>query len=260
MTTNQPILQARQVTRTYGDGHARIVALSEVSLDLFPGEIALLMGPSGSGKSTLLALLSGLVRPTSGQVLVQGRDLWAMSERERRRFHLDCCGFIFQGYNLFPALSARQQLEIVLRWGRGVSAREAGRRADALLAQFGLGERTSELPAHLSGGEKQRVAVARALIKEPAFCFADEPTSALDWDHGRQVVELLRQAAHGRQASVLVVAHDVRIIPYVDRAYYLEDGRLRDAAEQVPPGRGSWSGSLAAGGSAPSRTSSRLAW
>jgi putative ABC transport system ATP-binding protein len=239
MTTNKPVLQARHVTRTYGDGHARMVALSEVSLDLFPGEIALLMGPSGSGKSTLLAVLSGLVRPTSGQVLVRGRDLWAMSERERERFHLDCCGFIFQGYNLFPALTARQQLKIVLRWGRGVSVREAGRRADALLAQLGLRERASERPAHLSGGEKQRVAVARALIKEPAFCFADEPTSALDWDHGRQVVELLRQAAHARKVSVLVVAHDARIIPYVDRVYYLEDGRLRDTPEQVPPAHGS---------------------
>jgi putative ABC transport system ATP-binding protein len=235
MTTNTPVLQARHVTRTYGDGHARIVALSEVSLDLFPGEIALLMGPSGSGKSTLLAVLSGLVRPTSGRVLVRGRDLWAMSERERKRFRLDCCGFIFQGYNLFPALTAQQQLGIVLRWGRGASAREAGHRADALLAQLGLEERASERPAHLSGGEKQRVAVARALIKEPAFCFADEPTSALDWDHGRQVVELLRQAAHARKASVLVVSHDARIIPYVDRVYYLEDGRRRDAAEQVPP-------------------------
>ena len=107
MTTTQPVLQAHHVTRTYGDGLARIVALSEVSLDLFAGEIALLMGPSGSGKSTLLAVLSGLVRPTSGQVLVRGRDLWAMSEREQERFRLDCCGFIFQGYNLFSALTAR---------------------------------------------------------------------------------------------------------------------------------------------------------
>ena len=235
MTTNQPVLQARHVTRTYGDGLARIVALSEVSLDLFAGEIALLMGPSGSGKSTLLAVLSGLLQPTSGQVLVRGRDLWTISERERERFRLDCCGFIFQGFNLFPALTARQQLEIVLRWGRGVPVREACCRADALLAQLGLRERACERPAQLSGGEKQRVAVARALIKEPALCFADEPTSALDWDHGRRVVGLLRQAAYERRASVLVVAHDERIIPCVDRVYYLEDGRLRSAAERVSP-------------------------
>jgi putative ABC transport system ATP-binding protein len=236
MTTNRPVLQARHVSHTYGDGPSRVVALSEVSLDLFAGEIALLMGASGSGKSTLLAALSGLLRPTGGQVLVGGRDLWAMSERERERFRLDHCGFTFQGYNLFAALTARQQLEIVLRWGPGLPAREARRRADALLAHLGLGRRASARPVELSGGEKQRVAVARALIKEPAFLFADEPTSALDWDNGRQIVGLLRQAAHARGASVLVVSHDSRITSYVDRVYHLEDGRLRDAAVQVPPG------------------------
>src|SRR5262249_53808524 len=191
-----------------------------------------------SGKSTLLAVLSGLLRPDSGRVVALGQDLWAMSEQERERFRLAHCGFIFQGYNLFGSLTARQQIEMVVRWGGGASPREARRRADEMLALLGLAKKAHLRPAELSGGEKQRVAIGRALIKEPEFCFADEPTSALDWAHGEQVVELLRSAAHDRGATVLIVAHDSRIIPYVDRVLYLADGRLRESAEAVPPGGG----------------------
>src|SRR5207248_4751807 len=132
----------------------------------------------GSGKSTLLAMISGLLRPTSGRVL--GRDghrmidLWAMTDREREHYRLQYCGYIFQGYNLFPALNARQQLEIVLRWGSGVPAREARRQSDEMLGILGLGNKGKLLPAHLSGGEKQRVAIGRALVKSPTMCFADE--------------------------------------------------------------------------------------
>ncbi|HMC89900.1 MAG TPA: ABC transporter ATP-binding protein [Gemmataceae bacterium] len=221
------------MTRIFGDGDEEVVAVNDVSLDLFPREIALLMGPSGSGKSTLVAVLSGLLRPTSGQVQILGEELWALSERGRQRFRLEHFGFIFQGFNLFPGLTARQQLEIVLRWGRGLSQRQACQRARELLGALGLQEHAARIPEQLSGGEKQRVAVARALVKAPNVCFADEPTSALDWEHGRQVVELLREAAHTRNAAVLIVAHDARLIPYADRLYYLEDGRLCDASAQL---------------------------
>src|SRR5439155_17858925 len=147
----------------------------------------------------------------------------------------------FQGYNLFPALNARQQLEIVLRWGMNVGGREARRQADEMLGILGLGNKGRLLPAHLSVWEKQRVAIGRALVKNPMLVFADEPTSALDWAHGEQVVELLRAAAHERGATVLIVAHDSRIIPYVDRVFHLEDGRLRgvedtNAPRPPPPG------------------------
>jgi putative ABC transport system ATP-binding protein len=196
------------------------------------------MGPSGSGKSTLLSVLSGLLRPEAGTVLARGQDLWRLSERERERFRLQHFGFIFQGYNLFPALSARQQLEIVLRWGSGVGAREARSRADAMLTLLGLARKADLRPAQLSGGEKQRVAIGRALIKEPTFCFADEPTSALDWDHGEQVVQLLRAAARDRGATVLMVAHDSRLAPYADRVLHIEDGRL--AENHAPAGEGHW--------------------
>jgi putative ABC transport system ATP-binding protein len=186
------------------------------------------MGPSGSGKSTLLAVLSGLLQPDSGQVLVEGRNIWEFSERERERFRLSSCGFIFQGYNLFPALTARQQLEMVLRWGNGATPRQARRKTDEMLDLLGLTRKARLRPAQLSGGEKQRVAIGRAMIKDPAFCFADEPTSALDWAHGEQVVELLRAAAHDRGATILVVSHDARIVPHVDCVYHLDDGVLVD--------------------------------
>ncbi len=232
-----PTLRGRHLRRTFGEGDTQTTALDDVTLDLYPGQIALLMGPSGSGKSTLLAVLSGLLHPSSGQVLALGEDMWKMSERQREQFRLRHVGFIFQGYNLFPALTARQQIEMVLRWGEGTPAREARKRADEVLALLGLAKKAGLRPAEMSGGEKQRVAIGRALIKNPQFLFADEPTSALDWAHGEQVVELLRNAAHERGATILVVGHDSRIIPFVDRVFYLEDGCLRDTegASLTPP-------------------------
>jgi putative ABC transport system ATP-binding protein len=232
--TSEPPLISKHLTRVFGQGETRTVALNNVSISLNRGQVSLLMGPSGSGKSTLLAVLSGLLHPDSGQVLVLGNDLWKMSEVQRERFRLKHFGFIFQGYNLFTALSARQQLEMVLRWGEGLSAREARRRSDEMLTLLGLHKKEHLRPTELSGGEKQRVAIGRALIKEPEFCFADEPTSALDWAHGEQVIELLRNAAHERNATVLIVAHDARIVPYVDRVYHLDDGCLRESEDASP--------------------------
>src|SRR5262245_10187706 len=233
MVEDAPVLKSIDVTRSFGDGETLTYALRDVTLDLFRGQLALLMGPSGSGKSTLLAVLSGLLRPDSGQVLAHDGDkmidIWKMTDRQRERYRLRNCGFIFQGYNLFPALTARQQLEIVLRWGDGTPAREARERADEMLSLLGLAKKMRLLPNHLSGGEKQRVAIGRALIKNPQFCFADEPTSALDWAHGEQVIELLRAAAHERGSTILVVSHDHRIVPFADTIFNLEDGRLMDS-------------------------------
>ena len=235
-----PTLTGRHLVRTFGDGDSQTTALNDVTLDLFRGPFALLMGPSGSGKSTLLAVLSGLLRPTNGQVLARGDgqtiDIWAMTDKEREQFRLRYCGYIFQGYNLFPALTARQQLEIVLRWGMNENGRDARRKSDRMLEILGLGKKGQLLPNHLSGGEKQRVAIGRALVKNPLLVFADEPTSALDWAHGEQVVELLRAAAHERGATMLVVSHDARIVPFVDAVFHLEDGRLSEnAAAEIDP-------------------------
>ena len=239
MHDDDPVLQGLRLTRSFGDGDTRTYALRDVTLDLNRGQLALLMGPSGSGKSTLLAVLSGLLQPDSGQVLAfDGRqmvDVWKLNGKQREDFRLKHCGFIFQGYNLFPALNARQQLEIVLRWGEGVNAAEARKQADEMLSLLGLAKKSHLLPSSLSGGEKQRVAIGRALIKSPQFCFADEPTSALDWAHGEQVIELLRAAAHERGATIFIVSHDHRIVPFVDAVYNLEDGRLADPESAPDP-------------------------
>jgi putative ABC transport system ATP-binding protein len=227
---NAVALWGRHLTRTFGAADRRTIALDDVCLDLPAGQLALLMGPSGSGKSTLLAVLSGLLRPDRGQVLALGQDLWAMSDRQREQFRLRHCGFIFQDHNLFAALTARQQLELVLRWGGGVPGREARRRADEMLGLLGLKRQGHLRPLELSGGEKQRVAIGRALIKGPRLCFADEPTSSLDRASGDQVLGLLRNAAHDG-AMVLVVAHDPRIIKYADCVFHLEDGRLKEGED-----------------------------
>lgn len=232
LPAKSPTLRGVHLTRTYGDGATRRAALQNVSLDLFPGQLSLLMGPSGSGKSTLLAVLSGLLEPDSGQVLAEDegelRDVWSMTPRERENYRLRTTGFVFQGYNLFPALNARQQLEIVLKWGGYANGGEAHRQADEMLDRLGLLPNRHKKPAQLSGGEKQRVAIGRALVKNPSFVFADEPTSALDWENGQKVMELLRDAAHERGASILVVSHDHRLLPYVDVYYHLEDGHLEE--------------------------------
>jgi len=232
--TTKPRLSARHLHRAYGTGANATVPLREVSLDLCEGEITLLMGPSGSGKTTLLAVLAGLLRPDAGQVLALGQDLWRLPEVRREEFRRLHCGFTFQGSNLFPALTAWQQLEMVLCWGLGQTAAEARPRVADMLARLGLAGKAGLRPHELSGGEKQRVGVGRALIKEPAFCFADEPTSALDWERGPQVIELLRRAARDRGTTVLVVPHDPRIVPLVDRVLELQDGRLAEPARSRP--------------------------
>src|SRR5947209_18903571 len=157
MHDDEPVLRGIHLTRSFGEGETLTYAISDVSLDLFRGQLALLMGPSGSGKSTLLAVLSGVMHPDSGQVLTLGNDLWRLSDRERERFRLAHVGFIFQGYNLFPALTARQQIEMVLRWGEGATSRDARRRADEMLDLLGIAKKARLRPAQLSGGEKQRV-------------------------------------------------------------------------------------------------------
>jgi len=165
MHAGEMILQAHGLTHTFADGGWTLTILDGVSISLRRSEVTLLMGPNGSGKSTLLAVLSGLLAPTAGEVRILGEDLWRVSERHRERIRRQHLGFVFQGCNLFPALTARQQLEIVLHWWGGVPAREARQRSERLLELLHLGKKMHLRPAELSGGEKQRVAIGRALIK-----------------------------------------------------------------------------------------------
>jgi putative ABC transport system ATP-binding protein len=234
--STDPHLEGRRLSHSFGEGEARNVVLRTVSLQLQRNELVLIMGPSGSGKSTLLALLSGLMQPEEGEVVAFGQDLWKLSAPERKEFRRRHFGFIFQGCNLFPALTALQHLEMILRWGAAQSAKIARKRGEQILDMLGLKDKKGLRPAQLSGGEKQRVAIGRALIKEPAFIFADEPTSALDWEHGRKVIELLRTAASTQGACVFIVSHDARIVPYADRVIHLEDGLMQETpgAAQSP--------------------------
>jgi putative ABC transport system ATP-binding protein len=183
------------------------------------------MGPSGSGKSTLIAALSGLLRPDDGKVTALGQDLWSMRPGRIDKFRLDHCGFIFQGFNLFPALTALQQVTTVLRY-QGVPGRQAREMAAATLTEVGLGKRLNQRPAELSGGEKQRVAIARALAKQPKILFADEPTSALDGENGQIVIRLIRRAAREQGAAVICVTHDHRLESFADRVIHIDDGRI----------------------------------
>jgi len=228
-------LNAKGLSKAYRIGKIRQVVLKNVDFTAYHGQVTMVMGPSGSGKSTLIAALSGLMRPDEGEVVALGESLWEKSDGRIDRFRLDHCGFIFQGFNLFPALDATEQVVQVLKYC-GVGKRESWTRATAALKAVGLGQRLRQLPAELSGGEKQRVAIARALAKSPALIFADEPTSALDSANGRVVIELLHQAARERGAAIVVVTHDPRLEAHADRIIHMEDGKiLSDQMVSQPP-------------------------
>lgn len=218
-------IDARGLTKSFGKGAARVEILKGIDLQIESGEIALVMGPSGSGKSTLLAAVSGLMKPDSGSVVALGTDIWSMGRGKIDKFRLHNCGFIFQGFNLFPALTASQQIEALLKFV-GIRSAERKRTAREMLEAVGLGHRVNYRPEKLSGGEKQRVAIARALAKRPRLVFADEPTSALDGENGQLAMDLLRKAAKEQGATVLCVTHDVRLARYADRIITIEDGLI----------------------------------
>jgi putative ABC transport system ATP-binding protein len=233
---SRPAIQASGICKTFKTGRSRIQVLKSVDFSADHGEVTMVMGPSGSGKSTLVAALSGLLRPDAGEVEALGQNLWTLSPGKIDRFRLDHCGFIFQGFNLFSALTALQQVTTVLKY-KGFSAGEARRRATVSLEEVGLAPKLGQRPSELSGGEKQRVAIARCLSKEPQLLFADEPTSALDGENGQVVVRLLQRAAKQHGAAVICVTHDPRLEAFADRIIHIEDGRILDdrRANQASP-------------------------
>ena len=227
-------IEAKGLVKRFKSGRAFVEVLKGVDFDARHGDLTMVMGPSGSGKSTLIAALSGLLRPEEGRVdALDVDDLWKMSSGRIDRFRLENCGFIFQGFNLFPALSALQQVTTVLKY-QGLSKSEARRQATAALEEVGLGPRLHQKPSALSGGEKQRVAIARALAKNPKILFADEPTSALDGENGQVVIRLLRRAATEHGAAVICVTHDPRLEAWADRVIHIEDGRILDDQRRTP--------------------------
>jgi putative ABC transport system ATP-binding protein len=226
-------ISARGLTKRYASGGASITVLDTVDFTARRGEITLVMGPSGSGKSTLVAVLSGLLRPDSGTVSALGTDLWRQRPEVIDRFRMDHCGFIFQGFNLFPALTALQQVTTVLKF-QGMSPGAARKRATEALVEVGLGHRLNQRPALLSGGEKQRVAIPRDLSKDPQILFADEQTSALDGENGQVVIKLLRRAATEHGAAVICVTHDPRLEAWADRVIKIEDGIIASDERRIP--------------------------
>ena len=220
---DQTALKAVGLKKRFKTGRTFIEVLKGVDFDARHGDVTMVMGPSGSGKSTLVAVLSGLMKPDEGSVKALGDDLWSQGGGRIDRFRLDHCGFIFQGFNLFPALSALGQVTTVLKY-QGLGHDEARAIAVESLTEVGLEKKLNQRPSEMSGGEKQRVAIARAIAKRPALLFADEPTSALDGENGQVVVRLLRRAATDHGAAVICVTHDVRLEAYADRVIHLEDG------------------------------------
>ena len=221
-----PAIQALDLGKSYGPETNRIEVLRALSLNVHPGELTLCVGPSGSGKSTLLSILSGLLRPETGSVTLLGENLWTLDEARRDRFRLEHCGFVFQGFNLFPGLTALENVLLPLRF-LGISPAEARRRARDALAEVGLADRAHLQPSALSGGEKQRTAIARAITRSPRIIFADEPTSALDRHNGQIVIDILHRFARTHRTTVIGVTHDPRLITHADRVIHLEDGAIQ---------------------------------
>ena len=216
-----------RVSKTYGSGQAAVHAVEDLSLELEPGRFYILMGPSGSGKTTLLMLMGCLLKPTAGAVYFFGREVSALCETELPRVRREKVGFIFQGFNLFPALTALENVETTLNL-KGMRGKAGRAEAARLLERLGLGKRLHHLPEDLSGGEKQRVAVARALAGNPPIILADEPTGMLDSKTGRLITEILHELAHQEGRLVFMVSHDTRILHLADHIFTIEDGRLKD--------------------------------
>ena len=228
------VLEVERVSKTFGSGELAVHALKESSFTVAAGELAALLGPSGSGKSTLLLSISLILEPSTGRIVMNGREVYngGWTGIDVRRFRRENIGFIFQSHNLIPFLTARENVALVMQLN-GVGRREAARRALELLDYLEIGRRAESLPANLSGGEQQRVAIGRALANQPPLILADEPTAALDTDRGTKVMGLLRKIARERGSAVITVTHDRRMIEGFDTVYYLDDGRMSRTPKDV---------------------------
>lgn len=225
-------LKLEKIFKIYGEGRTEVRAVDGVDLEIGSGEVVLIMGPSGSGKTTLLSIAGGILRPTSGKVLWDRTEITDLSEGKLPRLRLGTIGFIFQTFNLLANLSAWENVALAgslagVKWG------EVRKRSQEVLADLGLQERLTHFPRDLSGGEKQRVSVARALINDPKVILADEPTANLDSKSGHDVADLLREVAKERNKAVAVVSHDQRIRDIADRVLWLEDGKFKELAKMA---------------------------
>lgn len=230
---SQFAVRCRNIVKHYGTGDVRVTALRGVDLDVHKGEFLMLAGPSGCGKTSLISVIAALLDPDSGECLLLGQNTQRMTRQARTVFRGHHVGFVFQVFNLLPALSALDNVAVPLLI-RGMPRNQAETRAQALLDRVGLGDRAQRLPGQLSGGQQQRVAIARALVHEPDLIICDEPTSSLDHATGHGVMQLLRELTRAEGRTLIVVTHDVRILEFADRIARMDDGRIIDVTT-VPP-------------------------
>jgi putative ABC transport system ATP-binding protein len=235
LNSQNPVIAIRHLNHSFGSKSLSKLVLTDVNLNIYPGEIVLLTGPSGSGKTTLLTLIGALRGIQDGSLKVLGQELLGASRKQLVQIR-SRIGFIFQSHNLLNCLSAQQNVRMSLRLHRHLTLKERTDRAIAMLDAVGLGKRIDYYPENLSGGQKQRVAIARALVTHPKLVLADEPTAALDSKSGRDVVEIMQRLAREQGATILLVTHDNRILDIADRVLHMEDGRLaQDISLQAKP-------------------------
>ena len=228
VTGAEAAIRCRGVVRTFGEGDARVAALRGVDLDVARGELLMLVGPSGCGKTTLVSILAGILDADSGRCEVLGQDLAQLDETQRARFRSQYLGFVFQAFNLLPALTMLENVSIPCLL-RGFRRNEAEAMAAKAIESVGLGDRLQALPSRLSGGQQQRVAIARALVHDPRLIICDEPTSNLDYQAGQDMMELLGNVARSPDRTLVLVTHDERIFHFADRIARMEDGRIVEA-------------------------------
>jgi putative ABC transport system ATP-binding protein len=228
MQTPESVLRLDDVSKVYRSGEFSVTALENATVDVKAGEIVAIMGPSGSGKTTLLTIAGALLRPTSGSVQICGIDVTGLKESQLAAIRRERIGFVYQSFNLLEALTAVENVRIVIQERSRNGRRDSNRQALDMLDTFGLSHRVNSLPKKMSDGEKQRVAIARALAKDADLILADEPTANLDAKRGHEVMQLLQQKAIELKKGVVVVSHDVRIRQFASRILWLEDGHIRD--------------------------------
>jgi len=231
-TVTNATLSAHNLSKIYGRGHTAVKAVDDVSLEINPGELVLIMGPSGSGKTTLLSMFGGLLRPTQGTIKVGNKNLALLDESQLTAVRALKIGFVFQAFNLLDALTVEENILFPARLKKG-NLNYARKRAEKLINDLGLTQRSRALPHTLSGGEKQRTAIARALINEPGLILADEPTGNLDSQTGQDVMMILHDIARDEGYTVVMVTHDPRVEDIADRILWLEDGKLVDRKTEL---------------------------
>lgn len=218
-------VRCQNLTKTYDAGGQKVIALNQINLDIATGELMMLVGPSGCGKTTLISVIAGILDQDSGSCELFGENLQQLSSRDKLRFRAKNIGFVFQAFNLLPALTAVENVSVPLIIN-GMKRQAAEQKALSLLEQVGLGDRSKSMPSQLSGGQQQRVAIARALVHSPRLIVCDEPTSALDHKTGNTVMNLLKEVALQQDRALVIVTHDARIFEFADRIAEMDDGHI----------------------------------